>query len=109
MVRALLNEYDVLVDDTHTSRESMLRLLEMDNTAQWVFINTPPEECCRRADETGQGDLRQVIMRQFKNLHEQVYDVTGGGSHDLTIENIHTVVNHHRRYVAQHSSFKVVV
>lgn len=66
--RALLLRHDVLLDETHTTRGSILQAFELDIDANWYFVNTPPEVCKERAICTGQEDLLPVIDRMFENL-----------------------------------------
>lgn len=69
MIRTLLNQgYDVIVDETNTTEISIQRLLEIDPNATPIFIDTPIEECKKRAIETGQPDLLPVIDRIYGNL-----------------------------------------
>lgn len=64
MIRALLlRGYDVFVDGTHSSPESLLRLFEIDPDAQPILFNTPKEVCIERAIATKQRDLIPVIER----------------------------------------------
>lgn len=69
MVRALLRRgFDVIVDGTHSTEISIMRLLEIDINAQHVIIDTPLEECVRRAKLTNQEDLIPTIQRIDKNM-----------------------------------------
>ena len=69
MIRTLMVQgYDVLVDDTHTTKPSIQRLLEIDLKADFVYIDTPMQECMKRAIETDQSDLIEVIRRQYFNI-----------------------------------------
>lgn len=73
MIRTLLLQgYDVLVDDTHTSETSIRRLLEIDIDAQFCFVNTGIRTCIDRAKQTNQEDLKSVIWRQAINLHKLI-------------------------------------
>lgn len=64
MTRAHLNRgNDVIVDGTHSTRLSIQRLLEIDRLAVAVTIETPADECIRRAIATNQEDLIPVISR----------------------------------------------
>lgn len=107
MIRALLFDYDVLVDDTNTSKESMLRLLECDHRAYWAYVDTDVNTCWTRAEQTGQADLIPVIRRQQYNLHEQMYAMCGDSCVD--IEQLKKLINGHRRTVMANSSRKVIV
>lgn len=71
MIRALLNQgFDVIVDETNTTEISIQRLLEIDANARPILIDTPPEECKKRAIETNQSDLIPVIDRIYENICE---------------------------------------
>lgn len=71
MIRSLLNQgFDVIVDETNTTEISIQRLLEIDSNARPILIDTPVEECKRRAIETGQPDLIPVIDRINENISE---------------------------------------
>jgi predicted kinase len=60
--------FDVFVDGTHTSEESIRRLLELDADALPMVFATDEQECVRRAHATGQSDLVPVIARHWRNL-----------------------------------------
>ena len=71
MIRSLLRRgMDVIVDGTHTTRESVLRILEIDPKAFAVMFDTPVEVCKQRAIDTNQPDLVGVIERHARNLRE---------------------------------------
>ncbi len=71
MVRTLLiTGFDVIVDETNTSEISIRRLLEIDNKAKAVYINTSEEICIQRALDTNQPDLVPVIKRVGKNIEK---------------------------------------
>jgi hypothetical protein len=74
MIRALLLKHNVLVDDTHTSRRSIMRLLEIDRDAKFIFFNTNPHLCIQRAHKTEVPQLEPIIRRMYKNL----MDLTAG-------------------------------
>jgi hypothetical protein len=90
MVRALLYEHDVLVDGTHSKSSHIQQLFEIDQDAEFFFIDTPPGLCKQRAVETGQADLIPVIDRIAGQLME-----LAGASHwdDVTEEKIAFAVN----------------
>ena len=70
-IRSLLNDgYEVLFDDTNSSRISIQRLLEIDPNATPIFINTPVDVCKERAIKTGQLDLIKVIDRIDGNIRK---------------------------------------
>lgn len=68
MIRALLYDHDVLVDETHTSARSISRTLQISSVANWYFVDTVPAVCKQRAIDTGQPDLVSVIDRMHQNL-----------------------------------------
>lgn len=69
MIRSLLRRgMSVIVDGTHTTRESVMRVLEIDPTATAVIFDTPVEVCKERAIATNQSDLVGVIERHAQNL-----------------------------------------
>jgi predicted kinase len=68
MIRALLNDHDVLVDETHTTERSMLNLLQIQPGASWYFIDTPSDVCKQRADDTNKSYLKPIIDRMYYNL-----------------------------------------
>lgn len=71
ILRTLVNSgYHVLSDDTHTTKESIERLLEIDKSATPIFIDTPYEVCLERAVNTNQFDLILVIGRMFENIRK---------------------------------------
>ena len=68
MIKSLLYKHDVLVDGTHTTKGSIIALLNIDIDADYYRMDTSVEECCRRAVATGQDDLIPVIERMGKQL-----------------------------------------
>jgi len=68
MIRALLYDHDVLIDETHTSARSILRTLQISSIANWHFVDALPGVCQQRAIDTGQRDLTTVIGRMYTNL-----------------------------------------
>jgi predicted kinase len=69
MTRTLLiSGFDVLVDETNTSKISIQRMLEIDNNAIAIVIDTPEDVCIERAISTNQLDLIPAIKRISKNL-----------------------------------------
>lgn len=72
MIRALLQNHDVLVDGTHTTLSHIKRLFEIDPEAEFLFVDTPPGICKTRAEETEQYDLIPVIDRMSCQLIELV-------------------------------------
>jgi len=68
MIRALLYDHDVLIDETHTTATSIGRTLQIDPTAKWYYVKERPEVCIERAIKTKQDDLIPVIKRMENNL-----------------------------------------
>ena len=71
IARIYLNQgYDVLVDGTHTTKNSIEQLLHIDKNADFYFIDTAIEECKCRAHDTHQEYLieRGVIDRMAKQV-----------------------------------------
>lgn len=71
MIRSLLYRgHDVLVDGTHTTENSLMRLLRIDPRCRFVYVDTSPEECKEIAVKTEQIDLIPVIDRMYANLQD---------------------------------------
>jgi hypothetical protein len=68
MIRALLYDYDVLVDGTHTTRPSIQRMFEIDPEAEFMFLDTPPTLCKDNALREGRADLVPVIDRMAAQM-----------------------------------------
>ena len=69
MIRAMLDRgFDVLVDGTHSTEISLMRIFEIDINAEPIIFDTRPEVCKSRADITGQSDLYPIIDRISTNL-----------------------------------------
>lgn len=72
MIRSLMRNENqhLLLDDTHTTISSIRKVLQVDPDARFIYINTPVDECERRALATGQNDLveKGVIRRMHDNL-----------------------------------------
>ena len=68
MIRTLLQTHNVLVDGTHTSKPNILRLLDIDKHAEFVFLNTTPHLCIQRAYHDNMSDLESTIKRLYNNL-----------------------------------------
>ena len=69
MIRALLERgFDVIVDGTHSTEVSIQRLLEIDENALAIPINTDINDCVKRAVFTNQVNLMPSINRIHKNL-----------------------------------------
>lgn len=77
-VRAMLKAgYDVLVDDTHTTENSILRLYEENVDAHYVLVNTNINTCKERAIQTNQPDLVRIIDKLDLNLMKMSYRYGG--------------------------------
>jgi len=61
----LINGYDVLVDGTHSTKNSIEQILRIDPKADFYLVDTPVEECKKRAILSNQSYLieRGVIDR----------------------------------------------
>jgi predicted kinase len=69
MVRTmLLSSYDVIVAGTHSTKESIKRMLEIEPNAIPVVLDTPLEVCIDRAKANGKAYLQPVIERQHRQL-----------------------------------------
>lgn len=64
----LLSGYTVYVDDTHTTVGSIRKILEIDQNAIPILIDTPVNECIKRARAGGAEDLVESIERCHFNL-----------------------------------------
>ncbi len=70
-IAALLHRgFDVLVDETSTSRPTLMRYLRLDPNASPIFLDTPREECERRAVEAGRPYLLPVIERLWPRFEK---------------------------------------
>lgn len=99
-IKALLHDYDVLVDDTNTTIESLKRIYECHENAIAVPIRTSVDICKERAVKTGQTDLGIVIDRMAINM-----SLTYGKK----LENMEETLKRVRTEVLSHSSKKVVI
>lgn len=73
MIRVYLNSgYDVLVDGTHTTANSIKELLRLNKAADFCLVDTSAKICAERAKLCGQEDLieRGVIDRMDKQLSQ---------------------------------------
>jgi hypothetical protein len=66
----LIGGYDVLVDETSTTPETIKRYLRIDINAEPVFIDTPASVCQMRAMQDGKPYLAGPIDRMAKQLQE---------------------------------------
>jgi hypothetical protein len=79
-VRALLRNSNVLLDETNTNKNSLIKWLEEDIKAIPVFVNTPASVCKERAINSNQSDLLPIIDRMNINLTQtfgQNLDILG--------------------------------
>lgn len=68
MIKTLLRKHDVIVDGTHTKKDSVVELLLLDINTKFYYIDEPHWICVRRAQDTGQSDLVPIIYRMHNNL-----------------------------------------
>lgn len=69
--RALLNRgIDVIIDETCTTYETLLRYIKLDINAQAVFIDTPADVCVERAKADGREYLIGPIGRMAAQLED---------------------------------------
>lgn len=67
--RALLQDgYDVMIDETATTPETIKRYLRIDIDAQPVFIDTPLEVCLQRAMD----GKKEFLVEPIKRMHKQL-------------------------------------
>lgn len=78
----LLSGYNVIIDETNTSRESCKRILEICPDAKPIFVLTPPDICIQRAIATQQEDLTPVIRTQWEQLLRIFHDYHGANIED---------------------------
>lgn len=66
----LLLNFDVMLDCTNTTKQSLDRIKKFDPNAEFYYIPTSPEVCKERAIKCGQNDLVEVrvIDRMAENL-----------------------------------------
>jgi predicted kinase len=74
-VRALLHDgYDVLIDETATTPETITRYLKISPTAVPIFVLTPVGECINRAKAAGMDYLIGPIQRMSDQLDGLLQD-----------------------------------
>ncbi len=77
-IRALLCTHDVIIDETSTSEQTILRWLRIDHLAQPIFMDVNEGECIRRARAGNQEYLvapikrMAVQMRLLKKDYEKI-------------------------------------
>lgn len=80
MIKSLyMNGHEVIIDETNTTIDNIRKWLEIDINARFIYLNTSPEICKKRAYETNQSDLveKGVIDRMYRNLQKLAwYSVT---------------------------------
>lgn len=76
MIRTLLRKHDVLVDETHTTENSIRQLLQIHPRAKALIMSTTPDVCKARAKLTNQEDLYPVIDRMAEQLYKLSNSVT---------------------------------
>ena len=69
MIKALLlSGHNIIIDGTHTTKGSIIKLFEIDPDADYAIVNTPAEICKERAVATHQEDLLPVIDRMVEQM-----------------------------------------
>lgn len=68
MIRTLLYEHDVLVDDTHTTEKSICELFDINIDATYTLMPPDIKLCKEGAESTNQKDLFPIIDRMFNSL-----------------------------------------
>lgn len=71
MIKTFLHQgYDILIDGTNTSHNTIWSILKIREDATPIFLGTPESVCVERAYSSGQPDLDEkgVIRRMFGNL-----------------------------------------
>lgn len=64
----LLRGFDVIVDETCTTEQTLYRYLKIDLDARPVFVDTPAEVCLERARASGRGYLDGPIRAMAAQL-----------------------------------------
>jgi predicted kinase len=84
MLKTLLLEgYDVLSCGTHTTKESIQRILEIDPNAEPIVIGVPLHICLERSKLRGDAPyMESVIKRQ----HGQIQDLLAQGIENVLAE-----------------------
>lgn len=91
MIKSLLDRgHDVIVDGTHTTKNSIKQLLYIDPNATYHLIHTDPALCRQRAMDTDQEDLLPVIDKMDTQLGE------------LIKEGIDNVINELKKEILQY-------
>lgn len=90
MIRSLLDSGNiVIVDGTHTTIQSIIKLLEIEPDASPIVMNTDLDICIERAIATNQKDLIPVIERHHlqMNLVKQEF-----GSYEELVKSLSTKI-----------------
>lgn len=95
-VKALLYDYDVMLDCTNTNRSKLYQIFSIDPNATYVHVETPEHICIDRAKKTNQEDLIPVIRAMAINLGE------------MKKEGLDTVVEQMRKQAMANVSKKAV-
>ena len=104
MIKSLLYEHDVLVDGTHTTPSSLLKLFNIDAEAEFYFVDTPPDICIERARFTNQEDLISPIHRLEHNL----YKLTNTKNWTDMCKQLEQSVNNLRLFVDENYAYKPI-
>ena len=111
MIRTLLNSgHTVLLDETNTSERSIRKILEIDIDAEFVFVETKPEICHKRADENAgpycKSLLHKPIDRMVDNLKTLAYQYSWSEIFNepewLCIYDIQLIIKEIREGLARH-------
>ncbi len=108
MIKTLMRgPYFIGIDETNSTIKSVRKWLRLDPTAEYFFVDTPIEECLRRAKESKTEDLFLPIHRMFDNLQNLVnYGASVNFKHRVVInkENVGAAVEKIRQEVIAEKS-----
>jgi hypothetical protein len=104
----LLDDYYVLLDDTHTTIGSIIKIMRLDINAIPYVVNESVATCVNRANGTNQKYLVPVINRHFKNMLALANMETNVPS-DTFVQNIYKKVEEIRETVRDSSEYKKVI
>lgn len=94
VLRAHMLRGDLLFcDGTHSTEDSIKRILEVDMNAEPMIFDTPLEVCLQRARDTNQLDLLSVIPRH----HRQIQKLLAEGIHNV-MERLKEEIKEKRSY-----------
>ena len=105
MIKALLQDHDVLVDGTHSKEDHILRLFEIDQDAQYYIVDTTPEICTQRAVDTNQQDLCRVIDRVYGQMRDLASSYGDYKFWDSILENIPETIECIRATAVSHGIY----